>query len=95
MTRTNQSDKGSLARVGHVLYARRIRPKLAREKKGRVVALDVQTADYEVADDVLTAADRLRARRPNAKIWLERVGFRTLHRFGAWHNERRSHEGKG
>ena len=95
MTAKRRLGKEDFARIGHMLYARRIRPKLAREKKGRVVAMDIKTADYEVADDVLTAADRLRARQPEAKIWLERVGYRTLHRFGVWHKERRRHEGRG
>ena len=94
MAVTHDKGKAEWARRGHALYARRIRPKLAHEKKGRVVALDVQTADFEVADDVLTAADRLRVRHPKAKIWLERVGYRTLHKFGAWRDERRKHEGR-
>jgi hypothetical protein len=67
-----------IARRGHAIYTRRIRPRLAGEKKGRVVALDMKTADYEVADELLTAAARLRARRPEAEIWFERIGFRTL-----------------
>ena len=89
MVAIRRLNKEEIARRGHSVYARRVRPKLAGEKKGRVVALDVLTADYEVADDVLTAADRLRARQPKAQIWLERVGYRTLHRFGVWHNERK------
>jgi hypothetical protein len=73
MAKKREYNKEEVARRGHALYARRIRPKLAGEKKGRVVALDVKTADFEVADDVLSAAKQLYARRPKAKIWLERI----------------------
>ncbi len=95
MDAKHQNAKDEVAQRGHALYMRRIRPKLTKEKKGRVVALDIRTADYEVADDVLSAADRLRIRQPKAKIWLERVGYRTLSKFGAWHNERRRNERQG
>ena len=69
------------------MYSKQVRPKVAGEKKGRVVALDIETADFEVADNALCAAERLLARRPDAQIWFERIGYRTLRRFGAWHGE--------
>ena len=85
--RPRKSIKDDVARRGHHLYRTRVRPQLAREKKGRIVALDIDSADFEVADDVLGAAEKLLARRPGARVWLERIGYRTLRRFGAWHEE--------
>ena len=73
-----------IARRGHTLYARQIRRKLAGEKKGRVVAVDILSADYQVADSALVAARRLLARQPHAQIWLERIGYPALQRFGSW-----------
>ena len=67
--------KERVAKLGRSVYAKRIRRKVTREKKGRVVALDVFTGEYEVADDALAAVDRLLTRLPDAEIWLERVGF--------------------
>jgi hypothetical protein len=46
------------------------------------VAIDILSGDFEVDKNVLTAIDRLRARRPNAEIWSRRVGFPYMHRIG-------------
>ncbi len=75
-----------IARRGRAMYEKGVRRKVAGEKKGRVVAIDIETADFEVADDALNAAERLLKRRPNAQIWVARIGYRTLHRIGAWHD---------
>ena len=79
--------KEEVARRGHAMYTRRIRRKLAGKKPGRVVAIDIKSGDFELADDTLTAAGQLRLRRPGAEIWLERVGYRTFHRIGVWHRK--------
>jgi hypothetical protein len=50
--------------------------------QGKIVAIDVDTGAFEVAEDTLTAADRLLARRPDAQIWSVRIGHRAVHRFG-------------
>ena len=73
------------AQLGHALYLKRIRRKVARQRKGRVVALDIDTGDFAVADTAHLAAEQLRAMRPAAQVWLERIGYRTLRTFGAWH----------
>ena len=73
-----------IARRGRALYVRQIRRKLTGEKKGRVVAVDILSADYQVADSALVAARQLRARQPGAQIWLERIGYPALQRFGSW-----------
>ena len=72
----------ALARRGDEIYDRDVFPKLRPEDKGKIVAIDVKTGDYELATDELTAAHGLRARRPDAQIWFRRVGSRYLHRFG-------------
>jgi hypothetical protein len=36
----------------------------------------------ELAEDTLTAAERLLARCPDAQIWFVRIGHRGVHRFG-------------
>ncbi len=36
----------------------------------------------DVADDTLTAAQRLLARFPDAQIWCVRIGHPAVHRFG-------------
>jgi hypothetical protein len=37
-------------------------------------SIDVDTGDHELDEDDYTAVTRPRARRPNAEIWLTRVG---------------------
>ena len=82
--------KEAWARRGHAIYQRGVLPKLDREKKGRMVAIDIASSDFAVADATLAATDSLLARRPKAKIWLEQIGFRTAVRMGVWHDEEKS-----
>ncbi len=82
-TKTKSTTRSASDR-GHALYARRIRPKLAGEKKGRVVALDLRSEDFQVGDNALEAARGLKARQPKADIWLERIGYPGLYRLGSW-----------
>jgi hypothetical protein len=49
---------------------------------GKLVAIDIETGAYEIADDELAACDQLDARLPDAQIWLMRAGSRFVHRFG-------------
>jgi hypothetical protein len=57
-------------------------PLLESSHRGKIVAIDVDSDDFEVAVDTLTAANQLLARRPDAEIWFERIGHRGVHRFG-------------
>lgn len=70
------------ARRGAELYERQVRPQVEAGNHGKIVALDVDSGNFEVAADTLTAADRLLARCPDAQIWFTRVGYRGVHRFG-------------
>ncbi|MBK4730814.1 hypothetical protein JJD41_13205 [Oxynema sp. CENA135] len=49
---------------------------------GKIVAIDIETGIFEVADDILTASDRLFERLPDAQPWIVRIGSRAVHRFG-------------
>lgn len=73
------------ARLGTEIYERAVRPIVEAEHHGEIVAIDIETGDFEVASQTLVAADQLRARRPEAQIWFVRVGHRAMHRFGFWH----------
>ena len=67
-----------MARLGPEIYDRQVRPKLGPGDDNKIVALDVDTGDFEVNADDYTAVMRLRARNPDAEIWLERVGQPTV-----------------
>lgn len=70
------------ARLGTEIYDQRVRPQVERDNQGKIVAIDVETGAFEVADDTLTASKRLLTRYPNAQIWCVRIGHRGVHRFG-------------
>ena len=82
MNRKPRYTKQEFARRGSEIYEHRIRPVVESENKGRIVAIDIDTGDYEVADDVLRATDQLFSRAPNAQPWIVRVGYPAVHRFG-------------
>ena len=74
--------KEEFARRGNEIYERHIRPLVTEGNKGKIVAIDIETGVFEVAEDTLTASDRLLARCPSAQTWFVRVGHHTVHRFG-------------
>ncbi len=70
------------ARRGDDIYERHVRPHVEADNQGRIVAIDVDTGAFEVAEDTLTTSQRLLTRYPDAQIWCVRVGHRGVHRFG-------------
>jgi hypothetical protein len=68
-----------LARLGVQIFDRRVRPALRPEDDGKFIAIDINTEDYEICDDDYAAVTRLRARRPEAEVWLERAGQPTAY----------------
>ena len=70
------------ARRGMELYRQQILPQVEAGNTNKIVAIDIDTGAFEVAEDTLVASDRLLARYPDAQIWFVRIGHRGLHRFG-------------
>ena len=70
------------ARLGDEIYERDIRRRVEADHHGEVVAIDVDSGDYAIADTALAAADALRERRPALDVWVVRVGYPTLRTFG-------------
>jgi hypothetical protein len=70
------------ARRGTQIYEQRVRSQVEAGNEGKIVAIDVDTGDFQLADDTLTASERLLARRPDAQIWCVRIGYPAVHRFG-------------
>ena len=72
------------ARLGKKIYERDIRRQVEADHHGDVVAIDVDSGNWAVANDEIAAVDRLRAMRPGAvNVLCERVGYRALRSFGA------------
>ncbi len=75
-----QSTAEEVARLGDAIYERNVRARLAAGNEGKIVAIDVRTGAYELADDLLTAGLRLRVRLPEAELWFVRIGHAAVHR---------------
>lgn len=75
--------KEELAQRGQALYEAGIRQQVEIGNKGKIVAIDIETGSFELADDTTEAVDRLYARVPDAQPWVLRIGYRAVHRFGA------------
>ena len=58
------------------------RPQVEAGNQGKIVAIDVDSVAFEVAETALAAADLLLARYPDAQIWFVRIGHPGVHRFG-------------
>ena len=72
-------EKGDLAAVGKAMY-KKMSPELEATHLGKVVVIDVNSGDYEIADDDLTATLCLFERRPNALTWGELIGYPAIYR---------------
>ena len=77
--------KEEFARRGQAIYEQQVRAQVEEGNRGRIVAIDIETGAFEVADDPLVASDQLFERCPEAQPWLIRIGHRALHRFGHSH----------
>lgn len=77
-----RSSKEEFARRGNEIYERDIQPRLEKQDEGKFIVIDIETGAYEVDVDEIAAFDRLRARYPEAQIWLRRVGSPYARRFG-------------
>jgi len=67
---------------GDAIYKERIEPLLTSKDKGKFVAIDIETGEYEIARDRMLATDRLYERLPDAQPWMVRVGYAYSVKFG-------------
>ncbi len=82
-TRERRYSKEELARRGQELYKSRIQQQIETGNEGKIVAIDIETGAYEIADNVLPATNRLFERYPDAQPWVIRIGHRAVYHFGA------------
>jgi hypothetical protein len=65
--------------MANELYER-IRPSVEPGNHGRLIAIDVDSGEYELGDEMLSIGDRLLARHPDAQMWTFRIGYPYVHR---------------
>lgn len=74
--------KEEFARRGDRIYERDIEPQLGAEDAGKMVAIDIESGDFVIDIDERAASERLRSTRPDAQIWIRRIGSRYVRHFG-------------
>jgi hypothetical protein len=77
--------KEELSQRGKALYESQIRSQVEADNHGKIVAIDIESGDFEVDEDTLVASDRLLLRHPDAQTWFIRIGHRAVHRL-FWHS---------
>lgn len=70
-------------RRGEAIYDRVIRPQVEAGNRGKYVAIDIETENWTMDAAENTASQMLRNRVPDAEIYVTRVGYGYIRRFGA------------
>jgi peptide subunit release factor RF-3 len=81
--RSPRYSKEEFARRGDEIYETQVRPQVEAGNHGKIVAIDIETGSFEIADEILTATGSLFQRIPTAQPWIVRIGQRAVHRFGS------------
>jgi hypothetical protein len=68
------------ARRGKEIYSK-IKHLVDEGNHGKILAIDIETGEYEVDESDIVAVDRLFARLPDPQVFCLRIGYRTVLRF--------------
>jgi hypothetical protein len=71
-----------IARRGQTIYDQSIRNLVEHDNVGKYVVIDIESGKYEIGDDQLATAERILGTRPEAPLYLVRVGYPTAARIG-------------
>ena len=75
--------KEGIARLGDEIYERDIRRQVESDHDGELLAIDVDSGNWAVGDEVLDEVDRLRFEHPEAiNVYRLRVGYRAVGSLG-------------
>jgi hypothetical protein len=75
--------KEEFARRGDEIYETQLRSQVEEGNHGKIVAINIETGSFEMADTPMEAVDRLYEREPDAQPWVIRIGHRSVFRFGS------------
>jgi hypothetical protein len=72
-----------IAQRGKELYKQKLRTQVeTADNIGRIIAIDLNTGNYEIDQDLLVACERLKAKHPNTVTWVARVGYDAVYAIG-------------
>lgn len=83
LVRQPRYSKEEFARRGDELYQSQIRSQVEEGNFGKIVAIDIETGAFELAEDIVTASELLLTRYPDAQTWFIRIGHQAVYHFGA------------
>lgn len=66
----------------HEIYEREIRPRIEAGNTGKYVVIDIESGEFELADDDVQATKCMLKKRPNAVLFGLRVGYPTAYTLG-------------
>ncbi|NEQ98122.1 MAG: hypothetical protein F6K30_15620 [Cyanothece sp. SIO2G6] len=81
--RQRRYPKEEIAQRGQALYEAGIRQQVEAGNEGKIVAIDIETGDFEMDETIVPATNRLFERHPDAQPWVLRIGHRAVDHFGA------------
>jgi hypothetical protein len=81
--RQRRYSKEEIARRGQELYESGIRQQVEAGNEGKIVAIDIETGNFEVDETVVAATNRLFERNPDAQPFGIRIGHRAVYHFGS------------
>ena len=67
---------------GKTLYNQQIRDRVEAENRGRFLIINVETGEFVLGDDHLTASDQAAEKYPGAPLYAVRVGYPAVGRIG-------------
>jgi hypothetical protein len=82
-TNTLRYSPEEFAAKGTKIYQEQVLPNLNQDYDGKIVAIDIETGEFELADTTLAAAAKMFDRIPDAQLWFERIGAEGVHKFNA------------
>jgi hypothetical protein len=71
-----------IVRRGQALYDERLRPVVEARERGKFLVLDIETGEYEIDSDELSALRRAKEKNPDAALYILRVGYPAAYRIG-------------
>jgi hypothetical protein len=77
--RQRRYSKEELARRGQELYESGIRQQVEAGNDDKIVAIDIETGEFEVDETLMGATDRLFERQPDAQPWTLRIGHSAVY----------------
>jgi len=81
--RQRRYSKEELARRGQELYESGIRQQVETGNDGKIVAIDIETREFEVDETVMGATDRQFERQLDNQPWSLRIGQSAYYHFGS------------